>query len=126
MFQRFHLETLFYIFYSMPRDVLQLAAAQELYNREWRFHKTHKLWFMREAQPSVKQATYERGNYYVFEPQKWKKERRDDFVLVYDQLEEKTAMAGETKQPQQQALHTMQQQQQQMPPQNMPVQQQQF
>eukprot|EP00755_Sulcionema_specki_P025138 Sspe_Gene.82641::Locus_54167_Transcript_1_1_Confidence_1.000_Length_598::g.82641::m.82641/K12605/CNOT2, NOT2; CCR4-NOT transcription complex subunit 2 len=43
MFQRFNIETLFYIFYSMPRDVLQLAAAHELYNRDWRFHKEKKL-----------------------------------------------------------------------------------
>ena len=30
LFQKFALETLFYIFYSMPRDILQVAAAQEL------------------------------------------------------------------------------------------------
>lgn len=28
---RFHESTLFYIFYCMPRDILQLAAASELY-----------------------------------------------------------------------------------------------
>ena len=34
-FQSFQLETLFYIFYSMPRDVLQVAAATELNHREY-------------------------------------------------------------------------------------------
>ncbi|KAJ9444547.1 putative NOT transcription complex subunit VIP2, partial [Diplonema papillatum] len=110
MFQRFDVETLFYIFYSMPRDVLQLAAAQELYNRSWRFHKEHKLWFMRspEGQLQVKTTTYERGNYLVFDPERWRQDRRDDFVLVYDQLEDKTAMQEAKQQHQQQ--HPQQQQ----------------
>uniref|UniRef100_A0A7S1N8S3 NOT2/NOT3/NOT5 C-terminal domain-containing protein n=1 Tax=Eutreptiella gymnastica TaxID=73025 RepID=A0A7S1N8S3_9EUGL len=94
MFQRFHLETLFYIFYSMPADVLQLAAAQELYNRDWRFHKEKKLWFTRApgVEPSIKTTSYEKGSYLVFDPEKWTKEQKDDFILVYDQLEEKTSV----------------------------------
>lgn len=44
---KFHLETLFYIFYSMPKDVLQAYAAQELYSREWRYHGELKLWLKR-------------------------------------------------------------------------------
>lgn len=96
MFQRFHLETLFYIFYSMPCDVLQLAAAQELYNRDWRFHKEKKLWFTRapNTEPILKTETYEKGSFLVFDPNKWLKERKDDYTLVYDQLEEKTSVQG--------------------------------
>lgn len=44
---KFLLETLFYIFYALPRDVLQAYAAQELYQREWRYHSELKLWFKR-------------------------------------------------------------------------------
>lgn len=44
-FGRFQLETLFYIFYSLPKDLLQALAAVELHNRSWRYHKTLKLWF---------------------------------------------------------------------------------
>ena len=44
---KFQLETLFYIFYAMPKDVLQAYAAQELYTREWRYHADNKLWFKR-------------------------------------------------------------------------------
>mmetsp|Transcript_32275 Transcript_32275/g.97008 ORF Transcript_32275/g.97008 Transcript_32275/m.97008 type:complete len:527 (+) Transcript_32275:309-1889(+) len=44
---KFQLETLFYIFYAMPKDVLQAYAAQELYNREWQYHQDLKLWFKR-------------------------------------------------------------------------------
>ena len=42
---KFQLETLFYIFYALPKDVLQAYAAQELYTREWRYHAESKLWF---------------------------------------------------------------------------------
>ncbi|GKZ01420.1 hypothetical protein MPSEU_001092800 [Mayamaea pseudoterrestris] len=44
---KFQLETLFYIFYALPKDVLQAYSAQELYTREWRFHAELKLWFKR-------------------------------------------------------------------------------
>lgn len=44
---KFQLETLFYIFYALPKDVLQAYAAQELYSREWRYHGELKLWFKR-------------------------------------------------------------------------------
>lgn len=37
-------ETLFFTFYSMPRDAFQDLAAQELYNRGWRYHKAQRLW----------------------------------------------------------------------------------
>lgn len=46
-FAKFSSGTLLYIFYAMPRDVLQAYAAQELYAREWRFHRDGKLWFRR-------------------------------------------------------------------------------
>eukprot|EP00977_Amphora_coffeiformis_P005503 scaffold1168_cov167-Amphora_coffeaeformis.AAC.36 len=46
---KFQLETLFYIFYALPKDVLQAYAAQELYSREWRYHGELKLWFKRAA-----------------------------------------------------------------------------
>jgi len=42
---RFSLETLFYIFFNMPRDTLQAYAAAELYNRGWKYHQELKTWF---------------------------------------------------------------------------------
>ena len=44
---KFTLETLFYIFYCMPRDTLQVYASKELYSRDWRYHKDIKLWLTR-------------------------------------------------------------------------------
>ena len=37
-FGKFSNETLFYIFYYMPKDTLQLLAAEELYKRKWRYN----------------------------------------------------------------------------------------
>lgn len=56
-FSKFEVGTLLYIFYAMPRDVLQAYAAQELYTREWRYHKDHKLWFKREVPAGAPPAT---------------------------------------------------------------------
>eukprot|EP00753_Platysulcus_tardus_P017316 PLAT6362.1.p1 GENE.PLAT6362.1~~PLAT6362.1.p1 ORF type:complete len:590 (-),score=218.67 PLAT6362.1:93-1769(-) len=49
-FRKFQLESLFYIFYAMPRDVMQAYAAEELYRRDWRYHTELKLWFSRATQ----------------------------------------------------------------------------
>jgi len=51
--QKFQLETLFHIFYAMPKDLLQAYAAAELYGREWRYHSELKLWFRRANQQDL-------------------------------------------------------------------------
>jgi CCR4-NOT transcription complex subunit 2 len=47
------LETLFVTFYSMPRDILQVLAAQELVNRGWKFHEDLRLWFLQANNGSI-------------------------------------------------------------------------
>ena len=49
-FEKFHLETLFYIFYYMPRDALQNYAADELNNRKWRYNFDLAIWFNNDNQ----------------------------------------------------------------------------
>ncbi|CAN8076755.1 unnamed protein product [Agarophyton chilense] len=68
-FTKFQLETLFYIFYIMPHDVLQLLAAVELYSRKWRYHKTLKLWFTCDVEA---RSGYE-GGYIYFDIKSWGK-----------------------------------------------------
>ena len=51
--QKFQLETLFHIFYAMPKDLHQAHAAAELYAREWRYHSELKLWFRRATQQDL-------------------------------------------------------------------------
>lgn len=70
-FTKFQLETLFYIFYNMPRDVLQLLAAVELYKRKWRYHKDLKLWFSCDAE--AMQSSYEQGKYVYFDIKSWER-----------------------------------------------------
>ncbi|KAK3155463.1 hypothetical protein QOZ80_2BG0203590 [Eleusine coracana subsp. coracana] len=91
LFQKFQTLTLFYIFYSMPKDEAQLCAANELYNRGWFYHKEMRLWFTRfpNAEPLVKTPIYERGSYGCFDPNSWETVRKDNFVLHYELIEKK-------------------------------------
>ncbi|KAF7977699.1 hypothetical protein HWV62_2958 [Athelia sp. TMB] len=87
-------ETLFFMFYSSPRDALQEIAAQELFNRNWRYHKELRHWITKETgtSPSQKVQGGEQGTYTFWDPENWQKERKDMTVLYAD-LEEKTLPA---------------------------------
>ncbi|XP_062171722.1 probable NOT transcription complex subunit VIP2 isoform X2 [Alnus glutinosa] len=93
-FSKFTVETLFYIFYSMPKDEAQLYAANELYNRGWFYHKEHRLWFIRvpNIEPLVKTNTYERGSYHCFDPNIFETIRKDNFVVHYEMLEKRPTL----------------------------------
>ncbi|KAH3761475.1 NOT2 / NOT3 / NOT5 family protein [Pelomyxa schiedti] len=81
-------ETLLFIFYSMPKDELQLLAAKELYRNDWRFHKELKMWVKREpTSESTIGPGYEKGTFSVFDPKLWERQKRDNFVLVYSDCE---------------------------------------
>lgn len=70
-FLKFQLETLFYVFYNMPGNVLQLLAAVELNNRDWRYHKELKFWFTRAPGTTPE---YERGAAYIyFDISRWER-----------------------------------------------------
>ncbi|CAE7722490.1 VIP2, partial [Symbiodinium microadriaticum] len=62
---KFTLETLFYMFYAMPRDVLQATAAIELHRREWRYHSELRIWLKArspqemQGQPSVQYVYFD-------------------------------------------------------------------
>ncbi|EEB86958.1 hypothetical protein MPER_15907, partial [Moniliophthora perniciosa FA553] len=58
--QAFSDETLFFMFYSSPRDALQEVAAQEF-----------------GAPPSQKIPMGETGQYTYWDPENWMKERKD-------------------------------------------------
>uniref|UniRef100_A0A6B2L1G4 NOT2/NOT3/NOT5 C-terminal domain-containing protein n=2 Tax=Arcella intermedia TaxID=1963864 RepID=A0A6B2L1G4_9EUKA len=80
-------ETLFYIFYSMPKDALQFAAAAELQNRDWTYHTELKLWFQRSPGTTAQvKSNYEQGSYIYFDVQHWEKRRKTNFRMDYDKL----------------------------------------
>ncbi|CAN4100919.1 unnamed protein product [Withania somnifera] len=93
-FSKFQLDTLFYIFYCMPKDEAQSYAANELYNRGWFYHREHRFWFMRVAnmEPLVKTNAYERGSYICFDPNTWETIRKDNFVVHYEMLEKRPVL----------------------------------
>jgi CCR4-NOT transcription complex subunit 2 len=70
-FAKFSNETLFYIFYFMPRDSLQLYAAEELYKRKWRFNTDYNIWFTTDTEIDKNDKnTIE--NFLYFNPTEWK------------------------------------------------------
>ncbi|XP_009354544.1 probable NOT transcription complex subunit VIP2 isoform X5 [Pyrus x bretschneideri] len=93
-FSKFSVETLFYIFYSMPKDEAQLYAANELNNRGWFYHKEHRLWFIRvpNMEPVVKTNTFERGSYHCFDPNTFETIRKDNFLVHYELLEKRPVL----------------------------------
>lgn len=105
-------ETLFFIFYSQPRDAMQEAAAEQLYKRNWRYHKDLHLWLTKDvgSEPTQKTATYERGSYIFFDPNSWEKVQKE-FVLVFEHLETRHRGTGAQIQQQQQPQQQQQQQQ---------------
>ncbi|KAJ2721895.1 transcriptional regulator [Coemansia sp. Benny D115] len=88
-------ETLFYIFYTMPRDKLQLAAAEELFRRQWRYHKELRVWLTKDPDtPSTAHTPRgEQGVFVFFDPGVWQKVKKE-FVVYYDHLEDRGAVAA--------------------------------
>jgi CCR4-NOT transcription complex subunit 2 len=70
-FSKFSNETLFYIFYYMPRDTLQLLAAEELYKRKWRYNCDYAIWFTPEISDGEK-SEKQNDAYLYFNPNEWK------------------------------------------------------
>ena len=70
-FFSFHESTLFYIFYYLTRDTLQLFAGEHLYKKGWKYNYKYQIWF--------KQTKDKDGNekWEFFNPLEWKKK---DFI----------------------------------------------
>ncbi|KAF2113487.1 hypothetical protein BDV96DRAFT_496683 [Lophiotrema nucula] len=74
----FSAETLLAIFYQFPRDIYQELAAQELFNRDWRWHTKLQQWMMKDPdlpQPMRISSKLERGWYLFFDVSNWRRER---------------------------------------------------
>ncbi|KAI1145755.1 hypothetical protein F4825DRAFT_442930 [Nemania diffusa] len=84
----FNEETLMWIFYSCPGDYQQQLAAEQLFQRQWRWHKKLKLWLTKDdiMHPRILSAQHEEGYYIVWSTDEWRKERRQ-LTLHYADLE---------------------------------------
>ncbi|CDK24492.1 unnamed protein product [Kuraishia capsulata CBS 1993] len=85
--RKFNDETLFFIFYTKTRDIMQELAARELFNRNWRYHKDLQVWLTKDSQVEPIQNTpqSERGVYIFFDPHTWESVRKE-FVLFYQSI----------------------------------------
>lgn len=65
--------TLFFIFYTKPRDILQELVSRELIRRNWRFHKELQVWLTKDTSVEPKQTSIgtEEGTYIFFDPISW-------------------------------------------------------
>uniref|UniRef100_A0A8C7QZ02 NOT2/NOT3/NOT5 C-terminal domain-containing protein n=1 Tax=Oncorhynchus mykiss TaxID=8022 RepID=A0A8C7QZ02_ONCMY len=82
---RYGEDLLFYLYYMNGGDLLQLLAAVELFNRDWRYHKEERVWITRAPgmEPTLKTNTYERGTYYFFDCLNWRKvAKREHYLCV--------------------------------------------
>jgi CCR4-NOT transcription complex subunit 2 len=67
---KFQVESLFYMFYAMPKDLMQAMAAQELYQREWRYHGEQRLWLKARSQQELMQSN-SNVQYMYFDVNAW-------------------------------------------------------
>lgn len=80
-------QTLFYIFYTKPRDILQEIAARELIRRNWRYHKELQVWLTKDSscEPIATGLGSEEGTYIFFDPVSWEMVTKS-FLLYYNSL----------------------------------------
>jgi CCR4-NOT transcription complex subunit 2 len=57
----------------MPKDILQAYAAQELYQREWRYHVELKLWFKRATAEDGINPGVQGVQYIYFDINSWER-----------------------------------------------------
>ena len=92
-------ETLFFIFYTMPRDFIQMQVATELVARKWRYHMREKQWLTRDdGSPNpvlLEDKVSEQGYYIWWDTKVWKKVRRV-YTLRYEDLEDQPSMGQPT------------------------------
>jgi CCR4-NOT transcription complex subunit 3 len=88
MFERFDIDTLFFIFYYQQGTIYQYLAARELKRQSWRFHKKYMTWFQRHEEPRAITDEYEQGTYVYFDFEgTWCQRKKSEFTFEYRFLE---------------------------------------
>lgn len=79
--------TLFFIFYTKPRDILQELSARELNKRNWRYHKELQVWLTKDtsSEPKPINIGAEEGTYIFFDPVSWEFVTKS-LVLYYNSI----------------------------------------
>ncbi|CAG8685420.1 15103_t:CDS:10, partial [Funneliformis caledonium] len=80
LFEKFDLDTLFFIFYYQQGTYQQYLAARELKKQSWRFHKKYLTWFQRHEEPKAITDEYEQGTYIYFDYEgAWCQRKKTEF-----------------------------------------------
>ncbi|KAJ3025756.1 general negative regulator of transcription subunit 5, partial [Rhizophlyctis rosea] len=80
LFEKFDVDTLFFIFYYQQGTYQQYLAARELKRQSWRFHKKYLTWFQRHEEPKSITDEYEQGTYIYFDYEgAWCQRKKGDF-----------------------------------------------
>ncbi|CAG8494052.1 9328_t:CDS:10 [Diversispora eburnea] len=82
-FEKFDIDTLFFIFYYQQGTYQQYLAARELKKQSWRFHKKYLTWFQRHEEPKAITDEYEQGTYIYFDYEgAWCQRKKTEFRSV--------------------------------------------
>jgi len=89
MFEKYDLDTLFFIFYYQQGSYQQHLAAKELKKLSWRYHTKYMTWFQRHEEPRHTASDFERGAYVYFDHDSgWCQRIKSDFTFEYQFLED--------------------------------------
>ena len=93
IYDRFDLDTLFFIFYYQSKTINQYLAAKELKRQSWRFHKKYLTWFQRHEEPKTITSDFEHGTYIYFDFEgSWCQRKKAEFTFEYRYLEDEICM----------------------------------
>ncbi|SBS82659.1 CCR4-NOT transcription complex subunit 5, putative [Plasmodium ovale] len=94
LFEKFHLDTLFFIFYYQPGTYQQHLAAKELKKKSWKYHKKYTTWFLPyENNVRVLNDKTEKGTYLSFDYEStWSKQLKEDFTFEHMYLEDEVTV----------------------------------
>jgi len=87
-------DTVFMLYYTNPRDIMSVACRDELTRKAWRYHKKERRWLKRldsESKPIIgPQGNHigETGTFKFFNPDKWAMEKRENWELLYADIED--------------------------------------
>ncbi|KAJ3225101.1 general negative regulator of transcription subunit 5 [Clydaea vesicula] len=89
LFDKFDIDTLFFIFYYHQGTYQQYLAARELKRQSWRFHTKYLTWFQRHEEPKAITDSYEQGTYIYFDFEgAWCQRKKSEFRFEYKYLED--------------------------------------
>lgn len=89
LYEKFDMDTLFFIFYYQQGTYQQYLAAKELKRQYWRYHKKYLTWFQRHEEPTEITPEYEQGTYVYFDYETgWCQRKKSEFKFEYKYLED--------------------------------------